>query len=90
MPTDITRDGNGGYLWLNHEGLTSGTSAAQRPPPQHNLPRDDGIPWYFVIDGLHSGMLIHAQWKWVNDLVALACLMLTVTGLIRWWRQRWI
>ncbi len=90
MPTDITRDGNGGYLWLNHEGLTSGTPAAQRLPSQHNLPRYDGIPWYFVIDGLHSGMLIHVQWKWVNDLVALACLMLTVTGLIRWWRQRWI
>lgn len=90
MPTDITRDGNGGYLWLNHEGLQPGTSAARRLPAQHNFPRVDGVPWYFVIDGLHSGVLIHAQWKWVNDLVALACLLLTITGLMRWWRQRWI
>ncbi len=90
MPTDITRDGNGGYLWLNREGLHSGIPEAPKLPAAHSFPHLEGVPWYFVIDSLHSGMLIHAQWKWINDLVALACLLLTVTGLMRWWRQRWI
>ena len=90
MPTDISRDGNGGYLWLNREGLHPGLSATRALPAQHSFPSLDGVPWYFVIDGLHSGMLIHAQWKWINDIVALGCLLLTVTGLMRWWRRRWI
>lgn len=90
MPTDISRDANGGYLWLNREGFHPDLSAARLLPAQHSLPALDGVPWYFVIDGLHSGMLIHAQWKWINDIVALACLLLTITGLMRWWRQRWI
>lgn len=90
MPTDISRDSNGGYLWLNREGFHPGSSAARLLPAQHSLPGLEGVAWYFVIDGLHSGMLIHAQWKWINDIVALACLLLTITGLMRWWRQRWI
>ncbi len=90
MPTDMSPDGNGGYLWLNREGLHPGTGEAARPPTALDVPRLEGVPWFFVIDGLHSGLLIHTQWKWINDLVALACLLLTVTGLLRWWRQRWI
>ncbi|HHJ15593.1 MAG TPA: PepSY domain-containing protein, partial [Gammaproteobacteria bacterium] len=90
MPTDISRDADGGYLWLNREGIHPDLSAGRILPAQHRFPRLEGVPWYFVIDGLHSGMLIHAQWKWINDVVALACLLLTITGLMRWWRQRWI
>ncbi len=88
MPTDISPDGEGGYLWLNREGLhAAGTGETIETA---GLPRLAGVPWYFLIDGLHTGVLIHPQWKWINDLVALACLLLTVTGLLRWWRQRWI
>ncbi|MFQ5643346.1 MAG: PepSY domain-containing protein [Thiogranum sp.] len=90
MPTDISHDGNGGYLWLNREGFHPELSATRVLSARHSLPGRGGVPWYFIIDGLHSGMLIHAQWKWVNDIVALACLLLAVTGLMRWWRQRWI
>ncbi len=48
------------------------------------------VPWYFVIEALHSGLLFHAQWKWLNDLFAILAIVLVLTGLVRWWRVKWI
>ena len=53
-------------------------------------PVTDYVPWFYVLDGLHSGVLIHSQWKWVNDFIAVIAIFLVITGLIRWWRKKWI
>ncbi len=42
MPSDISRDGNGGYLWLNREGLHPGLS----PPVQVAAAAIDNQPTY--------------------------------------------
>jgi len=34
-----------------------------------------------------NGLLIHPQWKWVNDLVSLMAMALCVTGVMRWIRH---
>lgn len=52
------------------------------------LPPQTQGTWFDLIDGLHSGLLIHPQWKWVNDLFAFAALLLAITGLLRWRRRK--
>lgn len=80
MPSDISALPGGGWAWIGARG-----GAALAWPPA-----SERVPWFYVIDGLHSGLLIHPQWKWVNDLFALAALALAVTGLLRWWRHKWL
>jgi hypothetical protein len=36
------------------------------------------------------GTIFWSEWKWVNDVFAVLAVFLSVTGLIRWWRQKWM
>ena len=89
MPSDITVQGDGLLLktrkgvWLARSGENAIKQTVQFPVIQY-------VPWFYVIDGLHSGLLIHEQWKWFNDLIALLAILLVVTGLMRWWKTKWI
>lgn len=81
MPSDITVS-NQGLLWKSpHKtALSDGT------PVELNQPETTTVPLYFVVNALHSGLLFHAQWKWMNDLIALLGLLAMLTGLWRLWR----
>ena len=89
MPSDVTRDPGGRLLWMTREGLRYRTADGYRKVPV-SLPPLERVPWHAVIDGLHSGLLIHPQWKWLNDAFALLALLLAGTGLWRWWRVKWL
>ncbi|MDH5446251.1 MAG: PepSY domain-containing protein [Gammaproteobacteria bacterium] len=89
MPTDVTmykRD----ILLKNNNGLWRINQNEKKYRENIELPFLNYIPWYYVVDGLHSGVLIHAQWKWINDLIAVLAIVLVFTGLMRWWKTRWI
>lgn len=85
-PAPVSRD-TGMALGAHHSANTAPNTSRGKDawtlPPQH-----EGT-WFDLFDGLHSGLLIHAQWKWVNDLFATAALLLVVTGVLRWWRRKW-
>jgi len=89
MPTDVTRDADGHTVWKTPRGLKFWDGEAFRDSPD-NLPRLGHVPWFHVVDGLHSGLLFHPQWKWVNDAVALLAVLLVITGLWRWWKVQWL
>jgi hypothetical protein len=89
MPTDITRDADGLTLWKTPRGLKAWDGHTFQDYPAA-LPQLEYVPWFYVMDGLHSGLLIHPQWKWINDAVALLAVVLVVTGLWRWWRVKWL
>ncbi len=89
MPSDVTRDLHGRLLWMTREGLRYRTADGYRTETA-SLPPLEYVPWYAVIDGLHNGLLIHPQWKWMNDVFALLALLLAGTGLWRWWRVKWV
>lgn len=90
MPSDITIDNQKNWLWKSRHGLMVGTMETGFSHQDTRFPLTQFVPWYFVLDGLHSGVLIHSQWKWVNDLISLFAILLVITGLLRWWRKKWI
>ena len=85
MPSDITIDAKGNVLWKSRHGLKDSSGHKKI-----SFPVTDYVPWFYVVDGLHSGVLIHSQWKWFNDFIAVISILLVITGLIRWWRKKWI
>lgn len=90
MPSDITIDKDSSWIWKSRHGLKSGNLEAGFSHKHVDLPTINYIPWFYILDGLHSGMLIHSQWKWINDFIAILAIFLVITGLIRWWRKKWI
>jgi hypothetical protein len=53
-------------------------------------PSDPGTPWFSWMLRVHMGTIFWSEWRWVNDVFATLAVFLSVTGLIRWWRQKWM
>ena len=90
MPSDVTLDKQGNWWWMTRHGIKKGVPGSGFEHYHVHFPEQQQVPWYFILDGLHSGVLIHTQWKWINDIVAVLTLFLVITGLIRWWRVKWL
>lgn len=90
MPSDITLDENTNWMWKSRHGIKGGRLELGFSHSDISLPTSSYVPWFYIIDGLHSGALIHSQWKWVNDFIAVLAILLVITGLLRWWRKKWI
>lgn len=89
MPTDITLDEKANVIWKSRHGvLSSGIKSTSNT--KINLPATNYVPWFYLVDALHTGILFHPQWKWINDFIALLAIVLVFTGFIRWWRKKWI
>ena len=35
------------------------------------------------------GTIFWSEWRWMNDVFSIAAVLLSITGLIRWWRKKW-
>jgi len=90
MPSDITLDEKSNWLWKSRHGISAGKLDSGLNHQHIELPATEYVPWFYILDGLHSGIIIHAQWKWINDFIAVLAILLVITGLIRWWRKKWI
>ncbi len=90
MPTDVFIGSHGERVWKSHRGFLaeSGKKRGSYEKFETGRPTPPGVSVYYLIDSLHSGLIFHPQWKWVNDIVSLLALILCVTGLVRIWRQR--
>ncbi len=76
MPVDV---------YDNGQRLDYFTRRSQAPCP---LPEIDEVPLYLVLMGVHDGSFFHPLWVYVNDLAALAAIVLFGTGYIKWRRKR--
>lgn len=90
MPTDVFIGLKGERVWKSHRGFLaeSGKKKGSYEKFQTGRPTAPGVSVYYLIDSLHSGMIFHSQWKWVNDVFSALAVILCVTGLARIWRQR--
>ncbi len=48
-----------------------------------------GVPFDRFMADLHSGMVFHHQFIWINDAVCILAIYLCITGLIAWWKKKW-
>ncbi len=90
MPTDVAQDADGFWYWINANSVMRGSINEAYVKADVRLPVVTGIPWYYVLDALHSGMLFTRHWKWINDGFALLAVFLVISGLTRWWRTKWV
>ena len=90
MPSDVTRSGRR-FIWKNSNKAYV-TDADGQEIARFNIvqPSDPGTPWFRWLLRVHMGTIFWSEWKWVNDIFAVLAVFLSVTGLIRWWRQKWI
>lgn len=56
--------------------------------PTLPLPSFDDATLYSLILALHDGSFFASWWIWVDDLAALAIILLGITGTIRWLKKR--
>ncbi len=92
MAFDITRLGDGQIGWLQQGTTVVITDLLGQVRGQMALtqPMEEGVPVYHVLKALHNGLIFWKHWKWLNDLFAVLAITQVVTGLIRWWRVKWL
>ncbi|MGE0195870.1 MAG: PepSY domain-containing protein [Methylocystis sp.] len=89
-PTDVTAF-DGGLLWRTGAKLVvTSLDGARIKMLEATQPEASGVPMFMWLRSLHTGALFWSQWRWVNDIFATLALFLIATGLIRWWRQKWM
>jgi hypothetical protein len=89
LVTDATRVGDEWYF-KGSRGFVKGTLDGRFERVEIPNPPLDGLPVFRFMADLHTGMMIHPQFVWVNDLAALVAVALCVTGVIAWWDKKWI
>lgn len=89
MPIDVTGFGDR-LAWKNGAKLIvtdmHGQILETRPL---SLPDAPGVPWFTWFLRMHMGTIFWSRWRWVNDVFAIAAVLLAVTGTIRWERKKW-
>ena len=50
----------------------------------------EGMPVKRFMLDLHTGMMIHSSFVWVNDFVSVLAIFMCFTGFLAWWRKKWI
>jgi hypothetical protein len=90
MPQDVTQV-NGEFFWKSGDKLfTSGINGTKPMPISMTGPEIQGVPLWMWYRQIHTGMLFWSEWRWVNDLFGISAVFLVITGVIRWWRRKWI
>lgn len=90
MPQDVTEI-NGEFFWKSGDKLfTSGINGTKPMPTAISGPEIYGVPLWMWYRHIHTGMLFWSEWRWVNDLFGVSAIFLVLTGVVRWWRQKWI
>ncbi|MCC3243785.1 PepSY domain-containing protein [Methylocystis sp. WRRC1] len=89
-PSDVTAF-EGGLLWRTSAKLVfTSLDGARLKMFEPTNPDSPGVPMFMWLRSIHTGALFWSEWRWVNDIFATFALFLIGTGLIRWWRQKWM
>jgi len=51
-------------------------------------PQLEGATFYLFVVDVHTGNIIHEQFKWVNDLAGALAMVLVLSGPALWWRWK--
>ena len=89
--TSASRDGSVWYV-KNSKAIyrtgTAGDSLSDSKIAVRNAAA--GTPLFLMMADLHAGAMIHAQFKWLNDLFAVLAVLLALSGPLIWLKRKWI
>lgn len=89
-PMDVSAF-EGGLLWRTGAKLVVTSLDGKRMKMiDPTAPDAPGAPMFMWLRSIHTGALFWSEWRWINDIFASLALFLIATGLIRWWRQKWM
>ena len=72
----------------NSRGFYRETSPGEFELTAMKSPKLKGATVYLFVVDVHTGNVIHEQFKWVNDLVGTLAVLLVLSGPILWWRWK--
>ncbi|MEQ8509425.1 MAG: PepSY-associated TM helix domain-containing protein [Rhodospirillaceae bacterium] len=87
--TDVSRQGDMWYL-KNSRMISKGTLDGGFEASGVAYPPITGTTFFLFLADIHTGNIVHSEFIWVNDLVALMAIILAITGPIAWWRRKWM
>lgn len=87
--TDASRSGDTWYL-KNSRMISKGTLETPFEPSGVAYPPIKGTSVFLFLADIHTGNIVHTQFIWFNDLVALMAIILALTGPIAWWKRKWM
>ena len=88
MPSDVTESDEELYV-MNGPTVLRGTLSSGLAVTEFPLPHMDTTPLMLLMFDLHSGDLIHPNFKFVLDALAVGTVLMIITGPILWWRRKW-
>lgn len=89
--TDATRIGETWHL-KNSRAIYRGDLATPQPFIDAKIPFPPltGTPFFLFMADVHTGNVFTGAWRWVNDVVAAIAIFLALSGLVLWWRRKWM
>ncbi len=87
--TDAVQQGDKWYL-KNSRAIFHGTPEGGFQATDIAYPPLKGTSWFLFMADIHTGNIIHGEFKWVNDIVAILAIILTLTGPVAWWKRKWM
>lgn len=87
--TDASRSGDTWYL-KNSRMISKGTLNTTFEPSGVAYPPIQGTTFFLFLADIHTGNIVHTEFIWFNDLVALMAIALALTGPIAWWKRKWM
>ncbi|WBK01955.1 PepSY-associated TM helix domain-containing protein [Methylocystis parvus] len=89
-PSDVSAY-EGGLLWrMGAKLVVTDLDGAPKKMLDATQPSEPGVPIFMWLRSIHTGTLFWKEWRWVNDVFATLALFLVLSGLVRWWRQKWM
>jgi len=87
--TDVTQRGETWFIKMSRSIYASNSLEGTFEDTKIAYPPITGTTAFLFLADIHTGNIIHGQWKWVNNIVAVLAIFLTISGPVLWWRRKW-
>jgi hypothetical protein len=87
--TDAFQRGETWYIKMSRGIYAAPSLDATFEDSKIAYPAIAGTTFFLFLADIHTGNIFSSQWKWINNLVALLAVILTISGPIVWWKRKW-
>jgi len=88
--TDVTTRGERWFIKMSRSMYAADSLDGTFEDTKIAYPPLAGTTVFLFLADIHTGNIIHTQWKWVNNLVGALAIFLAISGPVVWWRRKWV